>query len=183
LSKITADQVAFLEEVPPLELPFAEIASPKAGGYIEGIAVNSRVVQVYTHYVSGRTKPHLRDKSLCEGCQQARKRTYKAYMAVWLPGTSQYALMEITHYAAMAWSKFINDEKWSWRGARLKTIRLGRGPNGRCRLEVSWKAHDPVKLPDPIPIMEILLQIWAGETRKGKVPDRVTPHTLEEVPQ
>jgi hypothetical protein len=183
LTKIKIEDVAVLEDVPPLELPFAEIVSPRPKNPVEVIVVNSRPIGVYTHYVNGRTKPHLRDRALCEGCQQARKRTYKCYLGGWLPGKDQYCLVEVTHFAAEQWKRHIDDVNKDWRGARIKVTRLGTQMNSRCKLDVSFDVHPKDKLPPPLPIMEILLQIWGGEKQSRRPRDGATVHAPEEVPE
>jgi hypothetical protein len=181
LRKIPIELIATSEEIPELDVPYAEIRSPRYGVQVQGYVVCPKILGVYTHYYGNRTIPHLNDRTLCEGCQAERAKRWKGYLGLYNPAKKELLLGELTQYAALPWKKLLESGDCDLRGALAKITRLGRAVNSRCKLELTLRACKSEALPEAFQILPVLRKIWCGETPAKKL-SGPSPATGEQIP-
>lgn len=169
MRKYRKEDIAVVDEMPPLMTPFAEIRSPRYGAGVEGIVICPKILMVWTHFYGNRTIPHLEDRTECEGCKAERAKRFKGYLGIYLRGTKEYILGEVTQLACEPWKGILQDPAVSLRGAHVRIERANRSPQSRVKMEIKLGVHDVDRLPPPFDILPILLNIWSGATltRRG----------------
>lgn len=180
--KVPMDMIEVLDEVPEMDVPFAKILSPTPDHPVKALILNARPVRVPTHFFEGRTIPHIIERSLCPGCQASRKKAVKVYLGAIEYPANKLALVELTHMAALEWKAKLDDPKFDFRGAMVTVVRAGRNPRGTCRATFQFGHTKIAKLGPPLPVMEILRQIWGGHDAMKKLLDGARADVLEDIP-
>ena len=139
------------------------IWSPKPREIIRGVILSTRYTGVWTHFIDGRTQPHLNDDKLCPGCLLGRSKRWKAYIAVWSERFSRVGLFELTTEAVRTCPAFLNEQN-NLRGWKIALERKGIQPNSPVHADLTRMDPSPKLRPD-IDVLAALTKIWNSPAR------------------
>lgn len=140
------------------EEPTYRVVSPKAGQRWQCFVVSDRVEGVMTHFVDGRTQPHLLPPAVCEGCQRQAWPIWKGYVGVWFPNPGRICVLEITRGAVNSCPDLVKT-KHSLRGNVLTIWRKGDSNRGLVRCEMRT-AVPTATLPLPFDVRKAMANFW-----------------------
>jgi hypothetical protein len=147
---------------------FYDILQPRKNGKLTLFVINHQLVQATTHYYGKRTRPHLKDPKLCEGCKLQMKLRWDGYFGCFDPGSGRIVISHLTTNAARNCPQVLDQTK-DCRGAMLVTWR--RGDQDRSPMLASIDYRTPTKnLPEPINVRRVLENVWGFHQDREPAP-------------
>lgn len=149
---------------PDISEIWVPILSPKPGCAVRGVVISEYLAGVWTHYVEGRTEPHLEGPAGCPGCELKRAKRWKGYYAIEQAQSGRIGLVEITAWA-LANCQPLNEQPYrTVRGWLIDVSRPAGKANGRvsCLIQPPPYRRSPEPIPDPIDVPAALVRIWSG---------------------
>lgn len=168
---------------PDVSAIWLPILSPGPGQAIRGTILSEHMLGVWTHYVQGRTEPHLEGPAGCPGCCVKRAKRWKGYYAIHWTAKDRMGLAELTPWAVANCPLLRAQPYRTVRGWLIEVSRANGMPQGRvaCEIQPPPYRRDPPALAEPPDVAAALLRIWSGR-RDGPTGRLTCGEPLEEPP-
>src|SRR5262245_3441630 len=148
------------------------IRSPKPGEPVSGILLATPLVSANVHWSGRREWPCVGRVVDCVPCQTQRPR-WKGWFLAWDERDGRYVLLELTAYT-MRHCQALRSAAADLAGRKLTLTRAGRKRNAPVVAALGTEVEpryrtgpNPVKLPRPINVEEVLKRIWFAPSKKG----------------
>jgi len=134
-----------------------QIRRVKPGEKFRMIVLDHDITGGYTHYFQGRSQ--LCTGSLCPACAENLQPRWYGYLSGSSVTSNVRGIVEITPQCVEPITSWF-DAHGTLRGAVLLIERSGKRANSPLMASMTEGVFTEDKLPDPLPIIEILARIW-----------------------
>lgn len=151
--------IAWSNAPAPHRAHVGRVLSPRPGDILIGAILSNQIVGVLTHFMDGRSSPHIEPAQACEPCKLTRQRPrWKGYLSAFVWGTSRICVFELTEGAYLA-DERLRDPEFDLRGWVIRVERMTA--HKRARVRVEWKEKiDASKLPPACDVVASLEVLW-----------------------
>lgn len=147
------------QDVPPTLGRYLQLKKVAAKEVFVATICSPGWVGVPTHYVGGRTIPHVLEKKNCEGCKLRRRIGWYGYLHLCFPeGRGQFVL-GFTALACEYLDK-VRDNRPNLRGIVVSVARENQHPKGCLKFDFVGMVPDPEKLPVPYDPLITMYRLW-----------------------
>lgn len=166
--KLRADLIDWRSEPLPEEAITYPIWTPTVAERVEAVILSSEVVVVPTHYLDGRTQPHLRDPTLCDGCVLGKPIRSKGYLAAMDPRDGRQYLLEIPSQS-LSDATDLRSRAGQLRGVSILLTRIGPRENSKVHVQLGITPLGIENLPPEFDVQAALIHIWTPKERPNKI--------------
>lgn len=132
---------------------------------------------VYTHYMGGRTTPHLKENCPCQN--ELVEPRWMGYVLATLSGSHEDVVFEFPPKAAEIIKKAEGDYP-SLRGLVITALRPSGKTNGKVHLTIKNQRFNPAEIKAEEPIRPILAHIWGFKDSVRPIEQAFTPDAISE---
>lgn len=131
--------------------------APADGKPVLYLCISTDIEGVRTHFVGGRTVPHLQRN--CVGCRCGKASEWHGYILAIEDRTKDRVLFEFTARAAGPFTRFF-EQHGSLRGLVFRASRTRKDSTAPVRIECLRQAKPDVQIPQETDILPLLARIW-----------------------
>lgn len=154
---INDDEIEFDDAIPKPG-PDVYIKRLKGKEELHCMILADRVKGVWYHWLNGRSAPHYRDPSVCDGCVKKKQKKWKGYLHCFCVEMKQEIFLELTPTAAASLCHQLACAH-GFRGFQIRVVRT-KGDNGRLLIFQTGVRQDAARLPEEKNPMASIVKLW-----------------------